>query len=758
MNNRLGLMPACVAVMLCSGICRGATDAGMNAFVDNLMGRMTLEEKIGQLNLPAGGDVVSGQVFDTDLAGLVSTGRAGGFFNVKGVDRITEFQRLAVEKSRLGIPLLIGADVIHGYETVFPIPIALSCSWNPEAIERMARISAIEASADGVNWTFSPMVDICRDARWGRIAEGSGEDPWLGSLMAAAYVRGYQGTDMSRDNEIMACVKHFAAYGAPEAGRDYTSVDMSAQKLFNYYLPPYKAAVEAGVGSVMTSFNLLNGEHPTASRRLLDDILRTRWGFNGMVVTDYNSISDMATLGLAEKAEAAAMSLKAGTDMDMVSNAYLGTLAESYKKGLVTMTEIDNACRRVLEAKYKLGLFSDPYKYCKPRRAKTELYTEAHLKAAREIAAETFVLLKNDNGLLPLRKKGKIALIGPLADAGNNMCGMWSQLCVDSRHISLLQAFREELGKEAELIYAQGSNVYYSEKTQQYATGRRAIPRGDDGELLREALDAAAKADVIVAALGESSEMSGESASRSDITIPDAQRDLLKKLVATGKPVVLLLFTGRPLALDWESENVPAILNVWYAGSEAGHAVSDAVFGRTNPCGRLTTTFPRAVGQEPLYYNYLQCSRPPWTDDHFAAYSSSYIDVPNTPLYPFGFGLSYTTFDYGEPVLSSDIISDSKPVRISVAVTNTGKREGVETVQLYIHDCLASLARPVKELKNYQRVTLKPGETKKVEFTLTVEDLKFYNADLKLVYEPGDFEIMVGPDSGHLNVKRIQGI
>lgn len=727
-------------------------------FIDSLMAQMTLQEKIGQLNLPAGGDVVSGQVFETDIADLISTGRAGGFFNVKGVEKITEFQRLAVEKSRLGIPLLVGADVIHGYETMFPIPIALSCSWNPDAVERMARISAIEASADGVNWTFSPMVDICRDARWGRIAEGSGEDPWLGSLMAAAYVRGYQGADMSRDDEIMACVKHFAAYGAPEAGRDYTAVDMSLPKLFNYYLPPYKAAVDAGVGSVMTSFNLLNGEHPTASRWLLDDVLRKGWGFDGMVVTDYNSISDMATLGLADASEAAAMSLKAGTDMDMVSNAYLGTIEESYRKGLVTMAEIDSACRRVLEAKYRLGLFSDPYKYCKPERAKTELYTEPHLKAAREIAAETFVLLKNDNNILPLQKKGKIALIGPLADAGNNMCGMWSQLCVDSRHISLLQAFKEELGNDTELIYAQGSNLYYSEKTQQYATGRRPIPRGDDGALLSEALAAADKADVIVAALGESCEMTGESASRADITIPDAQRQLLKELVATGKPVVLLLFTGRPLVLDWESENVPAILNVWYAGSEAAHAISDAVFGKTNPCGKLTTTFPRAVGQEPLYYNYLQCSRPPWTDDHFVAYNSSYIDVPNTPLYPFGFGLSYTAFEYAAPEISSDSISVSEPVKISLDVTNTGKRAGVEIVQMYVRDCFASIARPVKELKNYQRVTLQPGETKKVEFTLTVDDLKFYNANLKRVYEPGDFEIMVGPDSGHLNVKRIKGI
>ncbi len=733
-------------------------DSEMDAFINDLMARMTLEEKVGQLNLPAGGDIVSGQVFGTDLSELIASGRAGGFFNVKGVEKITEFQMLAVEKSRLGIPLLVGADVIHGYETMFPIPLALSCSWNPSAIERMARISAIEASADGVNWTFSPMVDICRDARWGRIAEGSGEDPWLGSLMAAAYVRGYQGTDMSCDNEIMACVKHFAAYGAPEAGRDYTAVDMSLQKLYNCYLPPYRAAVEAGAGSVMTSFNLLNGEHPTASRWLLDGLLRRQWGFNGMVVTDYNSISDMATLGLAEAPEAAAMSLKAGTDMDMVSGAYLNTLGDSYRKGLISMEEIDRACRRVLEAKYRLGLFSDPYKYCRPQRAETELYTEAHLKAAREIASETFVLLKNDNSILPLQKKGKIALVGPLADAGNNMCGMWSQLCVDSRHISLLQAFKEELGKDAELLYAQGSNLYYSEKTQQYATGRRTIPRGDDSSLLREALDVAARADVIVAALGESCEMSGESASRSDITIPDAQRHLLERLVATGKPVVLLLFTGRPLVLDWESGNVPAILNVWYAGSEAGHAISDAVFGRTTPCGRLTTTFPRAVGQEPLYYNYLQCSRPPWTDDHFIAYNSNYIDVANTPLYPFGFGLSYTTFEYGNTEFSSDRISAGEPVKISLTVTNTGNRAGVEIVQLYIHDCIASLARPVKELKDYRRVTLQPGESKKVEFTLTSDDLKFYNSDLEWVYEPGDFEIMIGPDSGHLNVKRIKGV
>lgn len=755
MKAGFGLILACLDLAACGPAGR---DSEMDAFIDNLMGRMTVEEKIGQLNLPAGGDIVSGQVFETDLAELVSSGRAGGFFNVKGVERITEFQRLAIEKSRLGIPLLVGADVIHGYETVFPIPLALSCSWNPSAIERMARISAVEASADGVNWTFSPMVDICRDARWGRIAEGSGEDPWLGSQMAAAYVRGYQGADMSHDDEIMACVKHFAAYGAPEAGRDYTAADMSRQKLYNCYLPPYRAAIEAGAGSVMTSFNLLDGEHPTASRWLLDGLLRRQWGFDGMVVTDYNSISDMATLGLAEAPEAAAMSLKAGTDMDMVSNAYLNTLGDSYQKGLISMEELDRACRRILEAKYRLGLFSDPYKYCKPQRAKTELYTEEHLKAAREIAAETFVLLKNDGNILPLQKKGKIALIGPLADAGNNMCGMWSQLCVDSRHISLLQAFKEELGKDAELLYAQGSNLYYSEKTQQYATGRRSIPRGDNNALLREALRVADEADVIVAALGESCEMSGESASRADITIPDAQRHLLKRLAATGKPVVLLLFTGRPLVLDWESDNVPAILNVWYAGSEAGHAISDAVFGRTNPSGKLTTTFPRAVGQEPLYYNYLQCSRPPWTDDHFVAYNSNYIDVANTPLYPFGYGMSYTTFEYGSPEFSSDRISADKPVKISLTVTNTGNRVGVEIVQLYIHDCLASLARPVKELKNYRRVTLQPGESKMVEFTLTTDELKFYNSDLELVYEPGDFEFMTGPDSGHLTVKLIKGI
>ncbi len=750
MTKKLMLMAVAVLAVACGG---PSADKEMDRFIDDLMGKMTLEEKLGQINLPTGGDVVSGEVQNSPLAQMILDNQVGGFFNVKGVDKIYDLQKLAVEQTRLGIPMLVGADVIHGYETIFPIPLALSCSWNTEAVERMARISAIEASADGVNWTFSPMVDICRDARWGRVAESGGEDPYLGSRIAEAYVRGYQG-DLKDNDEILACVKHFALYGASESGRDYNTTDMSLYRMFNGYFPPYKAAVEAGCATAMSSFNLINGTPATACKWLLTDLLRKDWGFDGLLVTDYNSIKEMTAHGVAPLKEASVLALKAGTDMDMVAGGFLNTLKESLEEGLVSQAEIDAACRRVLEAKYRLGLFEDPYKYCDTTRVDTQLFTPEHRAASREIAAETFVLLKNSDNVLPLKPKGRIALIGPLADAQNNMCGTWAMSCPTDQHITLLEGLRKTVGKKAEVVYAKGSNIYYDATTEKYASRPRTTTRGDEKALFNEAMRVAAGADVIVAAMGECCEMSGESASRAELDIPDAQRDLLKALVKTGKPIVLVLFTGRPLVLNWESENVDAILNVWFAGSEAGDAIADVLLGKVNPSGKLTTTFPRAVGQMPLAYNVMNTGRPDWNDERFNRYSSNYLDQRNTPLYPFGYGLSYTTFEYGDMALSAETLPAGGSLDVTLTVSNTGAYDGTEVVQLYIRDLFASSARPVKELKNYQRIFLKAGESKEVRFTLTEEDLKFYNEALEFVCEKGEFEVMVGPNSRDVQKKK----
>ena len=718
------------------------------------MGKMTIREKLGQLNLPSGGDLVTGSVMNSELSDMIRKEEIGGFFNVKGIKKIYDLQRLAVEETRLKIPLIVGADVIHGYETIFPIPLALSCSWDTLAIQRMARISAIEASADGICWTFSPMVDICRDARWGRIAEGSGEDPYLGSLLAKAYVHGYQGDSMQGKDEILSCVKHFALYGASEAGKDYNTVDMSHLRMYNEYFAPYRAAVEAGVGSVMSSFNIVDGIPATANKWLLTDVLRDEWGFQGLLVTDYNSIAEMSIHGVAPLKEASVRALQAGTDMDMVSCGFLNTLEESLKEGKVTEAQIDAACRRVLEAKYKLGLFADPYKYCDTLRAEKELYTPEHRAVAREVAAETFVLLKNENHLLPLEEKGKIALIGPMADARNNMCGMWSMTCTPSRHGTLLEGIRSAVGDKAEILYAKGSNVYYDAEMEKGAVGIRPLERGNDQQLLAEALRTAARADVIVAAVGECAEMSGESPSRTNLEIPDAQQDLLKALVKTGKPVVLLLFTGRPLILNWESEHIPSILNVWFGGSETGDAVADVLFGKAVPCGKLTTTFPRSVGQLPLFYNHLNTGRPDPDNRVFNRYASNYLDESNEPLYPFGYGLSYTDFVYGDLQLSSETLPKNGNLTASVTVTNKGNHDGYETVQIYLRDIYAEVARPVKELKGFDRIFLKKGESREVKFVLTEDDLKFYNSGLQYIYEPGEFDVMIGTNSRDVQTKR----
>lgn len=733
----------------------GGKDREMDRFITDLMDRMTLREKLGQLNLPSGGDLVTGSVMNGELSDMIRKQEIGGFFNVKGIQKINVLQHLAVEESRLKIPLLVGADVIHGYETIFPIPLALSCSWDTLAVERMARISAIEASADGINWTFSPMVDICRDARWGRIAEGSGEDPYLGSLMAKAYVRGYQGNNMQGNDEILACVKHFALYGASESGRDYNTVDMSRLRMYNEYLAPYKAAVDAGAGSVMSSFNIVDGIPATANKWLLTDLLRNEWGFGGLLVTDYNSIAEMSSHGVAPLKEASIRALQAGTDMDMVSCGFLNTLEESLKEKKITEKQINTACRRVLEAKYKLGLFSNPYKYCDALRAKEKLYTPEHRSAARAIAAETFVLLKNDNKLLPLEQKGRIALIGPMADARNNMCGMWSMTCTPSRHRTLLEGIRAAAGDKAEILYAKGSNIYYDTETEKAATGIRPLERRDNRQLLDEALRVASRSDVIVAALGECAEMSGESASRTGLEIPDTQQDLLKALVKTGKPVVLLLFTGRPLVLNWEDANVHSILNVWFGGSETGDAVADVLFGKVTPSGKLTTTFPRSVGQLPLFYNHLNTGPDP--DNHvFNRYAGNYLDESNEPLYPFGYGLSYTDFVYGGLQISSETLLKNGELTVSVTVTNKGNYDGYETVQLYLRDIYAEVARPMKELKGFERIFLKSGESRDVKFVITKDDLKFYNSELHYVYEPGEFDVMVGPNSRDVQTKSFQ--
>ena len=728
----------------------------MDQFIDNLMGKMTLQEKIGQLNLPVSGEIVTGQAKSSDVAGKIRKGQVGGLFNVKGVENIREVQKIAVEQSRLKIPLLFGMDVIHGYETVFPIPLALSCSWDMEAIKESACIAAKESSADGICWTFSPMVDICRDPRWGRMAEGGGEDPYLGSKISAAMVKGYQGDDLTDKNTIMACVKHFALYGAPEAGRDYNTVDMSHLSMFNNYFPPYKAAIDAGVGSVMTSFNVVDGIPATGNKWLMTGVLRDRWGFDGFVVTDYTAISEMIAHGMGDLQQVSAMSLSAGTDMDMVADGFLTTLEKSLKEGKVTMAEIDKACRRILEAKYKLGLFDDPYKYCDASRVKKDIFTAENRAVARKIATETFVLLKNENNLLPLQRKGKLALVGPLANTKANMPGTWSVAAASDKYNSLYESMKQSLAGKAEVLYAKGSNLMYDAQREAEATmfGREMRDPRSAQELLDEALSVASQADVIVAAVGESSEMSGESSSRTNLEMPDAQRDLLTALKKTGKPIVLVYFAGRSTVMTWEQENFPAILNVWFGGSEAADAICDVVFGDVSPSGKLTTTFPKNVGQIPLYYNHLNTGRPLEAGKWFSKFRSNYLDIDNDPLYPFGYGLSYTTFRYGDLQLSNNSMNEKGKITASVTVTNTGNYDADEIVQMYIRDMVGSVARPVKELKGFERIHLKKGESRTVSFDITVEQLKFYNSALNWVCEPGEFEVMVGGNSRDVQTKK----
>ncbi len=730
--------------------------APMNEYVTNLMSRMTLQEKIGQLNLMVAGDITTGGAMDTQVGGDIANGNMGGVFNIKGFDKIKALQEIAVTKSRLGIPLLVGMDVIHGYETMFPIPLALSCSWNLDAIKQSAAVAAKEASADGINWTYSPMVDVALDARWGRVSEGSGEDPYLGARIAEAMVQGYQGTNYSNKDNIMACLKHFALYGAVESGLEYNTTDMSRLRMYNQYFAPYEAAVKAGVGSVMSSFNLVDYVPATANRWLLTDVLRNDWKFDGFVVTDYGSIAEIIQHGTAANLkEASAQALNAGTDMDMCSNGFVATLAQSVAEGKVSEATINEACRRVLEAKYKLGLFANPYKYCDAKRHKTEVFTNESRQTARDIAAQTFVLLKNDHQLLPLKKEGSVALIGPLADTRNNMAGTWSVAQTPDRYATLRESMAKALEGKAKLLYAQGCNVWYDEQLQKNGELGKTIARGDDAALKAEALNIAQQADVIVCAMGETADMSGECATRTSLEMPDAQHALLEELVKLGKPVVLLNFAGRPTVLSWETKHVPAIMNVWFGGSEAADAICDVLFGDKVPVGRLTMSMPKTTGQAPLYYNHLNTGRPVADNASFAKFASNALDVSNGALYPFGYGLSYTTFSYSDVTLSANEIAKNGSVTATVTVTNTGKRDADEVVQLYVHDLVASIARPVKELKGFERIHLAAGESKTVTFSIGADQLSFYNADLKKVVEPGDFDIMVGSNSRDVKKARL---
>ena len=727
------------------------TIAPKDIFVTNLMAKMTLEEKLGQLNLPTSGDITTGQANSSNVAKNIEQGKVGGLFNIKSVQKIKEVQKIAVEKSRLKIPLLFGMDVIHGYETTFPIPLALSCTWDLDLIKRSAQIAAQEASADGINWTFSPMVDISRDPRWGRVSEGNGEDPYLGSQIAKAMVRGYQGDDLSKNNTILSCVKHFALYGAPEAGREYNTVDMSRIRMYNDYFPTYKAAIDAGAGSVMASFNEVDGIPATANKWLMTDVLRNQWDFKGFVVTDYTAIMEMEYHGIGDLQTVSAAALNAGIEMDMVSEGFLKTIKKSLEEEKVTMAAVDNAVRLILNAKYDLGLFQDPYKYCDANRAKTEIFTNSNRSEARKIAAQSLVLLKNNKQLLPLKKSGTIAVIGPLADAKENMAGTWSLATKQDNSISLLAGIQSAVGSSAKILYAKGSNIDYDAGLEERGTMFGKTLHRDNRtkeELIAEALKIANQSDVIIAALGESAELSGECSSRTSIEIPQAQKDLLQELVKTGKPVVLVLFNGRPLVLKQENETVSAILEVWFAGSEAGHAIADVLFGNENPSGKLTMTFPRSLGQVPIYYASKNTGRP--LDNNvgkFEKYKSNYIDERNEPLFPFGYGLSYTNFEYSNMKISTSKINFNETMEVSVDVSNTGNYDGKEVVQLYIRDLVGSVTRPLKELKGFQKITIKKGEKQKVTFKISQEDLKFYNSELQFVAEPGDFEVFIGGNS-----------
>ncbi|HZY38307.1 MAG TPA: beta-glucosidase BglX [Mucilaginibacter sp.] len=733
-------------------------ESKMDAYINNLMSKMTLDEKIGQLNLVTVGRATTGSVVNKGVEEKIKKGEIGGVFGIYGADDIQKIQDVAVKESRLHIPLIFGLDVIHGHRTIFPIPLGISASWDLGLIEQSAHIAAKEATAEGLNWVFSPMVDIARDARWGRISEGSGEDPWLGSQIAQAMVRGYQGASLQNSDAVMACVKHFALYGGAEAGREYNTVDMSLIKMYQDYLPPYKAAVDAGAGSFMSSFNTINGVPATANKWLLTDLLRKQWGFKGFVVSDYTAVNELTNHGLGDLQTVSALALKAGLDMDMVGEGFLSTLKKSLKEGKVTQLEIDLACRRVLEAKYKLGLFNNPDKSITPAREKTDVLTDANRAFARKIAEHSFVLLKNKNQTLPLKKSGTIALIGPLADNHSEMLGTWVIAGDPRKSVSVREGIKNVAGSDVNLLYARGSNItddsLLNARSWFFGMKQEKDTRSAK-EMIDEAVETAKKADVVVAVVGESANMSGESSSRSDIRIPESQRDLLKALSQTGKPLVIVLFNGRPLTLPWEDKHADAILDAWAPGTEAGNAIADVLFGNYNPSGKITATFPLSVGQIPIYYNHKNTGRP-FNGHEAAKFKSDYIDISNDPLYPFGYGLSYTTFKYSSVKLDKTSLKGNETLKATVTVTNTGSYTGEEVVQLYISDPVASISRSVKELKNFRKIELKPGESRDVTFNITTKDLKFYNNKLIYDWEPGEFIVQIGTNSSDTHSASVQ--
>ena len=730
--------------------------------IDALLAQMSLEEKLGQLQQLDGH--ADGKYRPEHLE-LTRKGLLGSTLNVRGARQTNELQRVAVEQSRLKIPMIFGFDVIHGYRTIFPVPLGEASSWDPAAVERAASIAAAETRASGVHWTFAPMVDIARDARWGRIVEGSGEDPFLGSVMARARVRGFQGSDYSAPDKVVACAKHFVAYGAAEAGRDYNTTEMSDWTLREVYLRPFKAAVDAGVGTLMSAFNDLNGVPTTANPYTLTKILRGEWKFDGFVVSDYTSVMELLNHRLAAtEAEAAQYALNAGTDMEMVSQFYSKNGAALLRSGKLTQETIDEAVRRILRIKFRLGLFKKPY--ADEAREKVVVASAANVAAAREIAARSLVLLRNERDVLPLNKSIKsIAVIGPLADDPKAMLGSWAGDGRASDTVTLLAAIKQTL-PEARVVHAKGVAIEDRGVTGNYdaqpvaatnaggtnvasaanieAARNASTPPGANS--IEEAVRAARESEAIVIAVGETAEMSGEAASRTSLDLPGRQMELIQKIHSLGKPYVIVLMNGRPLTINWLAENSPAILETWFAGTQGGPAIADVLFGDVNPGGKLPVTFPRNVGQVPIYYNHKNTGRPP-TDQK---YTSKYLDVPVTPLYPFGYGLSYTQFKFGQPQLSSNSIPPDGQLTVSVDVENIGKRTGDEVVQLYIRDQAATVTRPVLELKGFERITLQPGEKRRVHFTLTPEHLGFLNRYVKFVVEPGEFRAFVGPNSVQL--------
>jgi len=687
--------------------------------VEDLLSRMTLEEKIGQMCQYSG--------ITERIEQMIREGRVGALLKVHGAREVNRIQRIAVEESRLGIPLIFGLDVLHGYKTIFPIPLGLASTWDPETVKKSASIAAAEAYADGVRWTFAPMVDIARDPRWGRIAEGAGEDPYLGSVMARALVEGFQGSNLSDQNAIVACPKHYVAYGGAEGGRDYNTVDVSERTLREVYLPPFRAAVKAGAGTIMSAFNDLNGIPASANPYTLKTILREEWGFDGFVVSDWNAIGELINHGVASDIyEAAEKALKAGVDMDMEGDVYQRALLHLVREGRISEDHVNESVRRILKIKFKLGLFEKPY--VDPERVDRIIKCEEHVKAALEIARKSIVLLKNEGNLLPLRKDlESIAVIGPLSDDREAPLGPWSCLGDPRDVVTVLEGIRSKVSCKTRILYAKGCGV---------------VDESKDG--FEEAVRAAEESDVAIVVVGESRDMSGEAASRAYLNLPGVQEDLLKTVYATGTTIIMVLMNGRPLSISWPAENIPSIIEAWFPGIQAGHAIADIIFGDYNPGGKLPVSFPRTVGQVPIYYNHKSTGRPPSPENRW---TSKYIDAPYTPLFPFGHGLSYTRFEYSCLKIKPFEVERDQDVEIKFKLKNVGDMEGDEVVQLYIRDAVASVTRPVKELKGFRRITLKPGEEKPVEFKLKLEDLSFLNHEMKRVVEPGEFKVMVGSSS-----------